>query len=309
MKQQFTIVGIGEILFDLFDGEPVPGGAPFNFAYYAKALGMNGVIASRVGRDELGDRLRNEHLAALGMSTDYLQVDDAKPTGTVNVRLDEGGNATYEIVENVAWDELEMTPELELLAHESDAVSFGTLAQRGERGRETIDAFVEIARDEHALVLLDVNLRQSFYTAERLRRCCLQADILKMNEAELIIARTLLGAERLTDEEFLINLINTYHMEIVCLTRGSEGCVLYTAHDRIVSPGFPVKVRDTVGAGDAFAAGLLVRFLEGAGLREMARYANLCGSYVASQHGAMPPFSREIIAEFAESHETGDATS
>ena len=302
MKKQFTIVGIGEILFDIFGEESVPGGAPFNFAYYAQALGMDGVIASRIGADGHGRRLTEEVLPPLGMTTDYLQRDETHPTGTVNVHLDKGGNASYKIVEDVAWDYLDMTPELEALGHRTDAMSFGTLAQRTETARKAIDAFVEIARDEHAMVLLDVNLRGEYYTAELLRRCCLQADILKMNEAELIIARTMLGAERLSDDEFLVNLINTYHMEIVCLTRGSEGCILHTAHDRIVSPGFDVKVVDTVGAGDAFSAGLLVQFLEGAGLRKMARYANLFGAYVASQHGATPAFSRKIINDFAAAH-------
>jgi len=303
MKKEFTLVGIGEILFDLFDEEEVPGGAPFNFAYYAGSLGMNGVVASRIGCDEYGRRLLNDVVPSRGMTTDYLQQDDGFPTGTVNVRLDEAGNADYEIVQNVAWDQLEMTPELKKLAHQTDAVSFGTLAQRTEKARKTIDEFVEIARDEHAMVLLDINLREDYYTADLLRRCCLQADILKMNEAELIIARTLLGAEGLSDEEFLVNLIQTYHMEIVCLTLGPEGCILHTAHDRVVSPGFEVKVKDTVGAGDAFSAGLLVKFLEGAGLRDMARYANLCGAYLASQHGAVPPLSRDILEEFGRQFE------
>lgn len=299
MKKQFTIVGIGEILFDLFGNEHVPGGAPFNFAHYARSLGMNGVVASRIGKDKYGARLRDEVVPSLGMTAKHIQEDDNFPTGTVNVKLDKGGNATYEIVENVAWDYLEMTPGIEELAHQTDAVSFGTLAQRTETARKTIDAFVEIARDHHAMVLLDVNLRQDFYTADLLRRCCLQADILKMNEAELIIARAMLGAETMSDSEFLLNLINTYHMEIVCLTCGEEGCILHTAHDRIVSPGFKVTVKDTVGAGDAFSAGLLVKFLEGEGLREMARYANLCGAYVATQHGGTPPLSREIVDEFS----------
>ena len=298
MKEQFTIVGIGEILFDLFDEQEVAGGAPFNFAYYANGLGMDGVIASRVGRDARGKRLREEIVPAFGMSTEFIEEDADRPTGTVNVRLDAGGNASYVIVENVAWDYLEMTPELMDLAHRSDAICFGTLAQRTVNARETIDAFVEVARDEHALVLLDVNLREPFYSAETLRRCCLQADILKINEAELLIARTLLGAERLGDEEFIANLINTYHMEIVCLTRGWEGCILQTRHDRIESPGFKVTVQDTVGSGDAFSAGLLVKFLEGAPLREMARYANLCGAYVAGSHGATPPFNRGLVERF-----------
>ena len=108
MKDQFTIVGIGEILFDLFDGVEVAGGAPFNFAYYARALGMDGIIASRVGRDERARRLREDILPALCMGTEYLQEDADHPTGTVNVRLDEGGNASYEIVRDVAWDYLEI---------------------------------------------------------------------------------------------------------------------------------------------------------------------------------------------------------
>lgn len=302
MKDQFTIVGIGEILFDCFDGVEVAGGAPFNFAYYARSLGQDGIIASRVGRDERARCLREDILPALCMDSEYLQEDSGHPTGTVKVKLDEGGNASYEIVRDVAWDYLEMTPELMDLAHRTDAVCFGTLAQRTEKAGETIDAFVEVARDEHALVLLDVNLREQFYSAELLRRCCLQADILKINEAELLIARTLMGAERLSDEDFLTSLINTYHMEIICLTRGEKGCILQTKHDRIESPGVVVKVRDTVGAGDAFSAGLLVKFLEGAPLREMARYANLCGAYVAGMHGATQAFNRELLEEFAKTH-------
>ena len=298
MKKQFTIVGVGEILFDCFGDECVAGGAPFNFAYYAKALGMDGVVASRIGRDPLGYRLRDVVVPAMDMTTDYLQEDEMHPTGTVEVSLDDAGNAEYTIIEDVAWDYLEWTPKLEELAHRTDAVCFGTLAQRTQTAQKAIDRFVEIARDEHALVLLDINLRGNFYSADLLRRCCLAADILKMNDAELIIARTMLGRDRLSEEEFIIELINTYHMEIICLTRGEEGCILYTAHDRVLSGGYRVQVTDTVGAGDAFSAGLLVKFLEGAHLREMASYANFCGAYVASQHGATPAFSREIIREF-----------
>jgi fructokinase len=298
MTKAFTIVGIGEILFDCFGAECVPGGAPFNFAYCVKSLGMNGTIASRIGKDDLGRRLLDEVMPTLGMSAEYLQVDETHRTGVVNVLLDPAGNASFEIVEDVAWDYLEMTPTLKQLAESADAISFGTLAQRTAAGRKTIDRFVDIAHNHHALVLLDLNLRQKFYSADLLRRCCLQADILKMDEGEMIIARTLLGGDRMDEEEFVLDLIRTYHMEIVCLTRGEAGCTLFTAHDRIDTEGFGVKVKDTVGAGDAFSAGLLVKFLEGAGLRDMARYANLCGSYVASRHGATPPLSPAIIDEF-----------
>src|SRR3954452_15176255 len=98
------IVGIGEVLWDVFpDGRKVAGGAPFNFAFHCKQLGHEAVIVSRVGDDELGRELRAE-VRSLGLTDDFIQTDYEHPTGTVRVTVDEQGQPSYEIVDDVAWD-------------------------------------------------------------------------------------------------------------------------------------------------------------------------------------------------------------
>ncbi len=194
MGERFTVVGIGEALFDIFPESERLGGAPLNMALCAHQLaqvrGGRGVLASRIGQDELGQRLRDE-LTARGLTTDYIQTDPDRSTGKVYVDFDIEGNPTYEIVQHVAWDVIQYDPDIEDLAQGCQAVCFGTLAQRNAQTRHTIYRFLDHTR--RAPILFDVNLRGETYDHSMIRRSCEQATIVKLNDQELPVIANLLG--------------------------------------------------------------------------------------------------------------------
>jgi fructokinase len=288
------IVGLGEILWDLFPEGKKLGGAPANFAYHARALGDEGVPASRVGMDPLGQEILRS-LAEQGLPADHIQSDPSRPTGTVEVRLDAKGVPTFTITSEVAWDYLEWGEELQALAAKADAVCFGSLAQRSPRSRQTIRAFLAAARRE-ALRVFDVNLRQSWYSAEVLGESLTASSILKLNDAELpVVLRTLGLSEPEEPEQGCRLLLDEFHLDLVCLTLGENGCLLVEKSEARRQPGVRVTVADTVGSGDAFTAALCHHRLRGASLERIGRAANRYGAWVASQVGAMPRVTAEIL--------------
>lgn len=286
MSPQRTIVGLGELLWDLLPAGRQLGGAPANFAYFSNLLGDRGVVASRVGDDELG-REAAARLRQLSSTTDYLQYDSAHPTGTVQVAVDAAGQPQFDIAEPVAWDFLQWTPAWKQLAGEADAVCFGSLAQRSPASRETIQQFLRSTRPQ-ALRIFDVNLRQRFYSAEVLGSSLTMAHVIKLNHDELPVVASLLGIPFGNERTAAGALLRTYHAKLVCVTRGGRGSLLLSAQGADEHPGFRVPVADTVGAGDAFTAALVHYYLLGASLVETNESANRIGAWVASQVGATP---------------------
>ena len=284
----FTVVGLGEVLWDLLPGGKQLGGAPANFAYQAAALGDRGIVASRVGFDPLGDEICTR-LAALSLTTRYVQRDPAHRTGTVRVELDASGQPEFTITEDVAWDALAWSQEWAALAAETDAVCFGSLAQRSPISRETIHRFLRATRPE-TVRLFDVNLRQDYYSPSVLDISFRRATIVKLNDAELPrVAALLLGLEEDEDEETTAGrLLLAYDLAMVCVTRGASGSLLVTEAGAIAHPGYRVQVADTVGSGDAFAAAVAHHWLRGASLAAIGNAANRLGAFVATQAGATP---------------------
>ncbi len=280
------VVGLGEVLWDLFPEGKQLGGAPANFAYITNLLGDRGIIASRVGHDALGDEIQ-QRLGTLGLESSYLQLDSARPTGTVRVRVDQDGQPRFEITDMVAWDFLEWTPAWESLAQQADAICFGSLAQRSPASRETIHKFLGAARPGTARIF-DVNLRQAFYSAKALSESLKFADIAKLNAEELPRVVELLGIPHHGEQPSAERLRFAYGLKLVCVTRGARGSFLVSEFERHEHPGFRVQVADTVGAGDAFTAALVHHFLRGAGLATMNEAANRIGAWVASCVGATP---------------------
>lgn len=283
----FTVVGLGEVLWDIFPQGKQLGGAPANFAYITHMLGNRGIIASRLGNDTLGEEARNK-LDSLGIETAFLQSDSARATGTVKVQVDSAGQPQYEITRDVAWDFLEWTPEWRTLAAQADAVCFGSLAQRSPGSRAAIQTFVRSVKPE-ALRIFDVNLRQSFYSAEILRESVQLADVVKVNHEELPCILRLFGID---PPEELAEAARTfrelYGNRLVCVTRGEKGSLIVTEDELSEHHGFTIRVADTVGAGDAFTAGLVYHMLLGSSLEVMNDAANRLGAWVASQAGATP---------------------
>jgi fructokinase len=293
MANNNVIVGLGELLWDMLPNGKQLGGAPANFAYHAQMLGNQGIIASRIGADDLGKEII-ERLGRLKLKTEHIQSDEIRPTSTVAVEVNEKGQPHYIITEEVAWDCLEWTDPWESLAKQAKAVCFGSLAQRTAQTRITIRRFLR-AMSPGAVRIFDVNLRQFFYTTEIIHDSLLLADIAKLNEQELPQVMRVLGLKSGNLKANVRLLLETYGLKMVCLTRGHLGCMLANEKQTIENQGFKVRVADAVGAGDAFTAALVHHFLKGTSLEKTAQAANRLGSYVASQNGAMPQIDKNIL--------------
>src|SRR5712671_765357 len=281
-----TIVGLGELLWDLLPAGKQLGGAPANFAYITNLLGDKGVPASRVGNDSLGDEAL-QRLTQLGLSADFVQHDPVHPTGTVEVKIDNSGQPRFEILQPVAWDFLDWSPHWQQLATEADAVCFGSLAQRSAQSQSTIRSFLN-ATHPQAVRIFDVNLRQNFYSRQVLADSMKLATIVKLNHEELPKIMHLLELENRGEKESAQRLLSVHDLKLVCITRGSRGSLLISADECSEHPGIKVKIADTVGAGDAFTAAMVHGYLRGTPLAQINETANRVGAWVASQSGAMP---------------------
>ncbi len=290
------IAGIGELLWDLLPSGPRLGGAPANFAIFCARLGNRTALVSSVGDDEYG-RTARATLVQPNLDLQQIQEDKAHPTGTVEVSFSADKQPRYLIHRNVAWDFIRLTPELLEVACGVDAVCFQTLPQRHEVSRSTIRSFVEATAPECARVC-DVNLRMPDCSREVLQWSMAHATIIKLSDEELPQVFSMLNEHPApkSPRAAAYTLLEDYPgCQLVATTLGPHGSLLTTRESTFGHPGIPIKVVDTVGAGDAFTAGLIHAYLRGASLSQMAEIGNLCGSYVASQPGATPPLSRELI--------------
>lgn len=282
MERKKVIVGIGELLWDMLPSGKAIGGAPANFAYHAGRLGEEGWVVSAVGDDALGheilDVLDEKRLHSLVAMVD-------KPTGTVQVSLDDAGVPTYTIVEDVAWDHIPYTPKMQDLASRADAVCFGSLVQRNG-SRASVLKFLE-AVPASALKVFDINIRQHFYTPEILRKSLEIADVLKINDEEIVTLSEMFGLGS-DPREACRKLIGQYSLRFVLLTKGAQGSEVISPDEVIPQGVGKVDVVDTVGAGDAFTAAFTVAYLRGDSLADAQKLAGEVTAYVCSHKGAMP---------------------
>jgi len=302
MNSRFTIVGLGEALYDVFPDAQILGGAPLNVAVHANQLAKPrdgaGVVVSRVGQDALGQGVADE-LTKREMACDYLQTDPDHATGQVYVSIDSKGQPSYEIVSDVAWDWLQYDPDTESLAHRCDAVCFGSLAQRCSQTRNTIYRFVDATRPA-AVRMFDVNLRQDYYNASIIRKSLELANVLKLNEDELPIVCDLLAAGSNEDapQKRAQLLLKKFDLALVVYTRGAQGTMLITADESLSDSPVaypPAESADAVGAGDACTAAVLVGRVLRLPLDKTLKLANHAGAYVASQPGATPTLSDDVL--------------
>lgn len=283
-----VIVGLGEVLWDVFPDGPRFGGAPANFACSAAGLAGDRAhvcLVSGVGRDSLGERALAE-LAAHGVAAESVAQLD-RPTGRVDVEIDSEGKADYVFAANTAWDHLPWSDELAALAARTAAVCFGSLGQRSEASRETIRRFVS-AVPETSLRILDINLRTPHWSDAVVRESVQLANVLKCNEDELPVLARLLDADG-SDAEILAQLVAAGDLQLAALSRGSAGSLLLSADGSDSElPAESVTVADTVGAGDAFTAALTLGLLHGLPLPTTHAWANQVAAFVCTQNGATP---------------------
>lgn len=218
---------------------------------------------------------------------DYVLEDVPFPTGTVQVTLDSGGIPQYEICENVAWDNIIFSDELENLAARTRVVCFGSLAQRNQVSRAAIKRFIA-ALPADALKVFDINIRQHFYSKELIEESLRSANILKINDDEVLIVAGLFGWEDRSEMEICRFLRQDYGLDMLVLTKGTKGSYVLSADKTLFRPTPVVQVADTVGAGDSFTAGFVSALLRGCSLEEAHRLAVDVSAYVCTCRGAMP---------------------
>ena len=280
------VIGMGEALWDVLPEGRKIGGAPANFAFHAGQAGMDARVVSAVGRDALGD----ETLLTLqqkGLNTDAVARVDF-PTGVVQVTLSEGGIPQYDICEGVAWDNIPFTPALDELARNAQAVCWGSLAQRSEVSRNCIYRFLDAMPSEQGrLKVFDINLRQHFYSIDVIEASRQRANVLKINEEELVIVSELLRLGTPQVEQQCRLLMERFSLDMLVLTCGSNGSYIFTPVETSFRVTPLVQVADTVGAGDSFTATLVADLLKGAPVGVAHEHAVQLAAYVCTQQGAM----------------------
>ncbi len=291
MTNKKIVTGIGELLWDVLPEGKKIGGAPCNFAFHARQAGCDSFVVSAVGNDPLGNEIR-DGLQLLGVSDAFVQ-SCAAPTGTVSVKLDSQGIPEYTIHENVAWDDIAWEEELLQLAQKSDAVCFGSLAQRNEKSRTSIHRFLNSVPDK-CLKVFDINLRQTFFSAETIESALHQATVFKLNDDELKVIASLFSMGGDTETQ-LSNLLKRFDLDYLAYTMGSGGSILLSRDEVSFFKAPKVKVVDTVGAGDAFTAILTAGILKNSPLKEIHEKATNIAAFVCTQNGATPIISSELI--------------
>lgn len=275
------IIGIGELLWDMLSTGKKVGGAPVNFAYHASRLGAAGYAVSAVGKDALGDEIIQE-IDKVNINPVIERVN--YPTGTVGVELNEGIPA-YTINEGVAWDYIPLTEAMKQLAKRADAVCFGTLAQRSEVSRNTIQALLScVPVDSYRI--LDINIRQHYYSEKVITDSLRSSNVFKMNDEELILLKKLFKKQPFTDEEVCHWFLKEFNLKFLILTAGANYSIIYTPEGLSYIKTPVVNVVDTVGAGDSFTGAFISSILDGKSASDAHQTAVDRAAYVCSQAGA-----------------------
>ena len=287
------VVGLGEVLWDVLPEGKKLGGAPANFAYHAgQFLGMDNTIAvSALGEDKLAEEtieaLREHNLNDLLPRVPY-------PTGTVQVQLDEQGIPTYDIKENVAWDNIPFDDDIQQIARNCRAVCFGSLAQRNVVSRETIHRFLD-ATPHDCVKIFDINLRQQFYTQEIIRESLMRCNVLKINDEELVLIGRMFGYPGLDIENKCWLILGKYNLDMLVLTCGTNGSYVFTPGQMSFQETPKVEVADTVGAGDSFTGSFCAAILSGKSVPEAHKKAVEVSAFVCTQNGAMPTLPERLL--------------
>lgn len=279
-----NIVSIGEILFDIYPTKKKLGGAPLNYIYHINKLLGSGTIISRVGKDHLGDMVF-ENLNNFGIATNFIQKDSLHPTGVANVTLDYEGNPLFEIDSDRAFDYIELSEEVQdLVSTDTDCIYFGTLAQRSEVSRDTIQSMFGKSGIKY---FLDLNLRDSFYDEDIIVKSLETADVLKVNYREMNELNELVTQINYSTEKVAYELMDRFNISLIAVTRGKDGATLFENGKRYDYANSSVKVLDCVGAGDAYAAILSIGFMLGIEPFRINKLANDFALEVCMVEGAL----------------------
>jgi len=289
-KDNRYVVGLGEALWDVLPEGKKLGGAPANFSFHASQFDLNSVAVSALGEDALAEETIKQ-LEEKDLKYEMPRVP--YPTGTVQVELDTDGVPTYDIKENVAWDNIPFTKSIENIARNTRAVCFGSLAQRNVVSRETIQKFLDVTPND-CIKIFDINLRQQFYTKEVIQDSLKRCNMLKINDEELVIIGRMFGYPGLDIENKCFLILGKYNLDILVLTCGVNGSYVFTPGKVSYQPTPKVEVADTVGAGDSFTGSFCAAILSGKSVEEAHKLAVNVSAFVCTQNGAMPALPKKF---------------
>ncbi|MCC6288197.1 MAG: carbohydrate kinase [Chitinophagaceae bacterium] len=291
----FTCVCFGEVLFDVLPHEIKAGGAPMNVAYHLTMLGQPTALISRVGNDDRGKALTTI-LEGKKLLLDYIQADEAHPTGIVVAVPDAAGDMKYDIQQEAAWDFIELKAQHETLVKNAAYFIFGSLITRNSVSRNTLFNLMDIPVTR----VFDVNLRSPFIDQKTLEYQFSKADILKMNEEELDLI-TGWYVQFKTIEDKIRFLQNRFQIPDIIITRGAKGAIINSHDNFYYHDGYSIRVADTVGSGDSFVAGYLSGIINHKPPEEALQFACALGAYVATQTGGCPSYTPGEINIFMRS--------
>jgi fructokinase len=289
------VVCFGEILWDILPDTVVPGGAPMNVAYHLRKLGIRPALITRVGLDNYGKRLI-QLMEKQDISTDFFQMDFELDTGKVTMTTGEGEDIHYDIIKNVAWDNIQWDDQFVPLIRQCDYFVFGSLSTRSEANREVLYRLQGLAKYR----VLDINLRPPHYNRGILERLLAGTDLLKLNLGELELLTGWFAAYR-TERDRIKAIQDRFRIPTIVVTKGSQGSVMTMDSEFYEHPGFRVDLADTVGSGDAFLAGLLYMLSNKNPPEKAIEFASAMGALIASYSGPCPDYRveelRKLIAQ------------
>lgn len=295
MEKKSYIVCFGEVLWDIFPEGSRAGGAPFNVAYNVHKMGIDVKMLSKIGNDELGKKLTDQ-IKSWKITTDYIQIDENYPTSTVIAKIDEHNEATYDIVNDVAWDHIEFLPEDKDLVSNAEAFVFGSLSARNEKTKETLLQLLNVAK----LKIFDVNFRPPFIDFELIKTLLHQSDIVKMNKAEMKQILEFIGKEYINEEESVSFIQKYFNIDEIILTKGSKGARYFVGDQNYSFSAVPITVADTVGSGDAFLSGFISKRIQNENPREILKQGIALGAFITSKSGACPDYEYSEFEKFKE---------
>jgi fructokinase len=289
--KKIKAVSFGEVLWDVFaDGKKI-GGAPLNLALRMQSLGCSAAIISAVGHDKDGAEIMG-YVQDKGLDTGGIIATEGYPTGLVQVHINEGGSASYEISYPSAWDKITVTPYAKSLAQSADVLIYGSLACRDEASKDSLMELLEL----NVYKVFDVNLRPPHYSTNTLLALMQKANFIKFNDEELLEIATALGSSTTLLEENMAFIAQKTGAKALCVTKGGDGALLLWEGRLYGNSGYPVKVVDTVGAGDSFLATLIIKLLNGHTPQNALNQACAMGALVAASPGANPVISDGQVA-------------
>ena len=288
------VLSFGELLWDMLPDGPVLGGAPANFSANLSNLGISTALISCVGKDRLGDEALKQ-LERIGINLDYIQRTGTAPTGTVDVQMNSEGSPSYKINTDVAYDHIQPCEYPTAIFEAVRLVCFGTLIQRSAVAQAALANLLQ--RTPNALKLLDINLRPDCFSASTVGWSLKQADILKLNDTEVLELSRLLSDPPLRPDAFCEFIFSNYGIQTILITKGAAGVFARARSGEVVELlGCKVDVVDTIGAGDAFTAGFVFRLLAGDSLRNCCEFGNRLGAFIAGKKGGIVAYNQADLS-------------